>query len=74
MDVVCYPKCCIWLTSVFFSKVQHEITRDLQYKRPIIMTPSDTSAFQSAVNCWVCEKPLDDDRVRDHCHLTGKMV
>ena len=59
---------------LFFSKVQHEITRDLQYKRPIVMTPSDTSAFQSAVNCWVCEKPLDDDRVRDHCHVTGKMV
>ena len=56
----------------FFSQVQRQITRDLEYKRAMIMSPNDTIAFQSAVNCWVCQKPLNDDRVRDHCHVTGK--
>ena len=22
--------------------------------------------------CYICENPLNDDKVRDHCHLTGK--
>ena len=56
----------------FFSQVQRQITRDLVYKPAMIMSPNDTIAFQSAVNCWVCQKPLNDDRVRDHCHVTGK--
>ena len=30
--------------------------------------------FQSSNICWICEKLIDDDdeKVRDHCHVTGK--
>ena len=28
--------------------------------------------FQLAEECWLCENPLDDTKVRDHDHLTGK--
>ena len=28
-------------------------------------------SFQQATHCWICEKPLEEDRVRDHDHLTG---
>ena len=30
--------------------------------------------FQLSNTCWICEKPIDNDneKVRDHCHLTGK--
>ena len=30
--------------------------------------------FQSSNTCWICEKLNDDDdeKVRDHCHVTGK--
>ena len=30
--------------------------------------------FQSSNTCWICEKLIDDDdeKVRDHCHITGK--
>ena len=29
---------------------------------------------QSSNICWICEKLIDDDneKVRDHCHVTGK--
>jgi len=30
------------------------------------------SAIKSATTCHICEKELDEDRVIDHCHLTGK--
>ena len=32
--------------------------------------------FQSSSNtCWICKKLIDDDdeKVRDHCHVTGKV-
>ena len=30
--------------------------------------------FQSSNGCWICEKLIndEDEKVRDHCHITGK--
>ena len=30
--------------------------------------------FQQSNNCWICKKIIDneDEKVRDHCHITGK--
>ena len=30
--------------------------------------------FQQSNNCWICKKLIDNDeeKVRDHCHGTGK--
>ena len=30
--------------------------------------------FQSSNTCWICEKSIegDDEKVREHCHITGK--
>ena len=39
---------------------------------PIKITDQEEENFRDAVNCYACERPLGDDRVRDHCHLTGK--
>jgi hypothetical protein len=40
------------------------------------LTREEEASFQAAKVCWLCEKNLTrddkDDRVRDHCHLTGK--
>ena len=32
----------------------------------------DWRAFRSAETCHVCDKPLEGDSLRDHCHITGK--
>ena len=32
----------------------------------------DWRAFHTAETCHVCDKPLEGDSVRDHCHITGK--
>ena len=31
--------------------------------------------FRSSNTCWICEKLIDDDdeKGRDHCHVTGKI-
>jgi len=38
----------------------------------MIITPEQTIDFHAAKDCHICEKPLHDDRVRDHCHLTNQ--
>lgn len=37
----------------------------LKVVRPISMTPEDCQRFDSAVDCHICEKPLNGDKVRN---------
>ena len=41
--------------------------------KSLIMTEEEEE-FQSSNTCWICEKLIEDDdeKVRDHCHITGK--
>ena len=36
------------------------------------MTQEDWRAYNTATICHVCEKLLEGDSVRDHCHITGQ--
>ena len=36
------------------------------------MTKEDEEDFEKNNICRVCEKNIESDKVRDHCHLTGK--
>ena len=36
------------------------------------MSQVEEVQFEQAEECWLCENPLDDTKVRDHDHLTGK--
>ena len=39
----------------------------------MIITPEEEEQFKQASNCWICGKLLNiNDRVRDHCHYTGR--
>jgi hypothetical protein len=38
----------------------------------MIFGKQEQALFDSATACHICEGELKDDRVRDHCHLTGK--
>ena len=40
---------------------------------PMKITKEEQEQFNQASNCWICEKLLNlQDRVRDHCHFTGR--
>ena len=41
-------------------------------KKDIIMTEEDQYDFENNNICRYCEKYIETDKVRDHCHLTGK--
>ena len=40
--------------------------------KDIIMTDEDEEDYRNDNVCRFCEKNIDCDKVRDHCHLTGK--
>ena len=44
------------------------------FNKPLKMTKEDEEAFRKATHCHICEKKykVDDEPVRDHCHVTGK--
>ena len=42
-------------------------------KQKMIITEEEQEQFNQASVCWICEKKLNlEDRVRDHCHYTGR--
>ena len=41
---------------------------------PMDENPEMEMAYLSQEKCHICEKELADDRVRDHCHMTGKFL
>ena len=61
---------------VFCKKIQ-ECTREI-YKiitktsKRMEITEKEQENFNSATECYICKKELSNDKVRDHCHLTGK--
>ena len=38
----------------------------------MIITKEEEKEFNEASDCWICGEALGDDRVRDHCHYTGR--
>ena len=39
---------------------------------PVELNALDERSFQTATHCHICDEELGPDRVRDHCHLSGK--
>ena len=44
------------------------------FNENLIMSAGEDERFQLNNSCWICDKLFDveDDKVRDHCHITGK--
>ena len=40
--------------------------------KDMIFTKENEKEFINASNCWICGEYMGNDRVRDHCHFTGK--
>ena len=57
-----------------FIKWLEEDVKDIANIEPkeMIFTEEDTKHFNNASDCWICGEELGNDRVRDHCHFTGR--
>ena len=43
-----------------------------RFNKKLKMTIEDENNYQNSQGCWICYEKLDKDKVRDHCHITGK--
>ncbi|GET62619.1 hypothetical protein RIR_jg23070.t1 [Rhizophagus irregularis DAOM 181602=DAOM 197198] len=46
-----------------------------EFRNPMEMMPLTTqeqASYDNAINCWICRNPLNGNKVRDHCHITGR--
>ena len=60
-----------FISSLLFSRM--DINNYIQSnKKRLKMTPDEELLFKQAQDCWLCQEALNDDRVRDHDHFTGK--
>ena len=44
------------------------------FNKNLIMSEEEEYLFQQSNSCWICKKLInhDDEKVRDHCHITSK--
>ena len=52
-------------------KILKTIKDVIKSLKKMIITHQQEQDFKSAKLCHICDKDLNDDRVRDHCHFTG---
>ena len=48
--------------------------RNKHFNKNLIMSEKEEHLFQESSSFWICSKLIDhdDEKVRDHCHVTGK--
>ena len=64
------------ISKIFVEKLV-EVTKAIYndfYRRPkpLRLTQEEKNLFSKEVNCHICMGELKTDKVRDHCHFTGK--
>ena len=43
------------------------------FNKNLIMSAEEQEQFEKTEICWICDKLIENDnKVRDHCHITGK--
>ena len=62
---------------IFVENLESDIVKIYQrckFKKNMRITRKEEGDFKRALNiiCHICENLLHDDKVRDHCHLTGR--
>ena len=65
----CINKSITWVLDK--QKWTKQITQKYIHKK-LIMTNEDEKIYNNSQICWICKKELNTDKVRDHCHVTGK--
>ena len=49
-----------------------EIYKKCKFPKSMIMTMHDKLVYDNSTLCYICNEELGKDRVRNHCHLSGK--
>ena len=59
--------------NVFVKWLEEDVKEIANIKpKKMVFTKEDEKQFNKASDCWICGEELGNDRVRDHCHYTGR--
>ena len=51
-----------------------EIYKKSKFPKSTLMTMHDKLVYDNSTLCHICNEDLGEDKVRDHCHLSGKFI
>jgi hypothetical protein len=63
------------VAQLFVNMLEEDIKKiynQFKFKKDMIFYKKDEKEFRESTKCHICDGELGDDRVRDHCHLSGK--
>ncbi|XP_065654581.1 uncharacterized protein LOC136081211 [Hydra vulgaris] len=62
------------VAQIFVDSLQEDIKicDMIKFPKKMIFTLENKHDFNAAISCHVCGEKLGKDKVRDHCHITGK--
>ena len=61
------------VVDIFIEWLQEDVKAIANIKpKQMVFTEEDIKQFDKASDCWICGKELNNDRIRDHCHYTGR--
>ena len=63
------------VAQMFFDTLEKnikDIYKKIKFPKDMIMTRHDELVYDNSTNCHICNEELGEDRVHDHCHLSGK--
>ena len=58
---------------VFIKWLEEDVKAIANIKpKEMIFTEEDKKQFIKSSDCWICKEPFKGNKVRDHCHYTGR--
>ena len=60
------------IQSIFNEYIVQKSIMKKHFNKNLIMSAEEEEQFEKSEICWICNKLIDDNKVRDHCHITGK--
>ena len=64
------------IPQIFVNNLEQDIkkiyNKTKYHKKVEDMSEMDKKEYENATHCHICEEKLGEDKVLDHCHLTGK--
>ena len=67
----CINKFITWVLDK--QKWTQQITKQY-FNKKLIMTSEDEEICNNSHICWISKQELNIDKVRDHCHITGRFI
>ena len=63
------------VSQTFVNRLEEDVRalyEEFKFPKKMFLTKENERDFAKATHCHICKKELKGDRVRDHCHLSGK--